>query len=48
MRIRNSSATFGVMTRFLHWVTALLVFLAIGVGYWIANAEISFSTLRYF
>lgn len=48
MRIRNSSASFGAMTRFLHWVTALLVFLAIGVGYWIANAEISFSALRYF
>ncbi|MEL6239857.1 MAG: cytochrome b [Pseudomonadota bacterium] len=36
------------MTRFLHWVTALLVFLAVGIGYWIANAELSFSALKYF
>ncbi|SPH17274.1 Cytochrome b561 [Defluviimonas aquaemixtae] len=48
MSLRNTSNAFGVVTRALHWVTAVLVLLALALGTWIANMEITLSALKYF
>lgn len=48
MALRNTSDTFGFVTRALHWVTALLVLTAIPIGLWIANAEFSLAILPFF
>lgn len=48
MGFRNSSNGFGLVTRILHWVTAMLVLVAIALGYWITNTEISLASLKYF
>lgn len=48
MHLRNSPNRFGLVTRGLHWATALLVLAATGVGYWLANTEFSLSLLKYY
>lgn len=48
MAVRNSADTFGVVTRVLHWVTALAVLVALPMGVWISEMEVSLSALKYF
>ncbi len=48
MALRNSADRFGLVTKSLHWVTALLVLSAIPMGLWIASAEVSLAILPYF
>lgn len=46
--LRNTAGSFGWLSRGLHWTTALLVIAAIGLGLFIARAEISLGTLWLF
>ena len=48
MHLRNASDRFGIVTRALHWASALLVLAALTMGYWIANAEFSLALLKYY
>ena len=48
MSLRNNPNGFGVVSRTLHWVTAVLVLVALLLGNWIASMDISLSTLKYF
>lgn len=48
MAARNSADDFGAVTRVLHWVTALAVLVALPMGVWISNMEVSLSALKYF
>ncbi len=48
MPVRNGDTRFGVMTIALHWLTAALVLVALPIGLWLAEAEISLATLKYF
>lgn len=48
MGLRNSKARFGWATITLHWLTAALVLTALPLGLWLARAEISLTTIKYF
>lgn len=48
MPLRNSPHHFGILTRAVHWLSAFLVLAAIGLGFFISNAEFSLSLLKYF
>ena len=48
MGLCNSATEFGTVTRVLHWVTAVLVLLALALGYWIASMDVTLSVLKYF
>lgn len=48
MSFRNSEARFGWATIALHWLTAVLVLTALPLGLWLARAEISITTIKYF
>lgn len=48
MGLRNTAATFGWLTRGLHWLTAALVLAAVPLGLWIARMEPSLAALRYY
>ena len=48
MGTRNSSASFGLVTRVLHWVTASVVLVALPLGVWISEMEVSLAALKYF
>ena len=37
MRIRNNTESFGLVTKFLHWATALLIIGLIGLGYYMVG-----------
>lgn len=46
--MRNTEDAFGLVTRILHWVTTLAVLVALPVGVWISEMEVSLSALKYF
>lgn len=48
MAATNGAATFGWVTRALHWLTALIVLSALPLGLWIARMEPSLAAIRYF
>jgi len=48
MRLANTQTTFGAVTRAIHWVTAAVVLVALPMGLWLANSEISLSMLKYY
>ncbi|MEX0309223.1 MAG: cytochrome b [Tateyamaria sp.] len=48
MALGNTSSSFGIITRLLHWATALAVLIALPMGIWLANSEVSLSMLKYF
>ena len=46
--VRNSPSTYGGLTRFLHWATALAVLTALPLGVWISEMELSLDAIKYF
>ena len=48
MAARNSSESFGWVTRGLHWVTVLFVLAALPLGLWIARMDVTFAAIKYF
>ena len=48
MAFRNTSTSFGSVTRALHWLMVILVFAALVLGNRIANMEMSLSALKFF
>ena len=48
MAARNTSESFGSVTRVLHWVTAIAVLAALPLGVWISEMEVSLVSLKYF
>ena len=48
MAARNTSESFGWVTRVLHWVTAIAVLAALPLGMWISEMEVSLASLKYF
>lgn len=48
MAARNDERRFGWITRALHWLTALTIFVALPLGLWIAEMEPSLAALKYF
>ncbi len=48
MPARNAEASFGWVTRALHWVTALAVLVALPIGVWISEMQVSLEALKYF
>ncbi len=48
MAARNTSESFGWVTRALHWVTAFAVLVALPLGVWISEMEVSLAALKYF
>lgn len=48
MAARNDEASFGWVTKLLHWATALGVLIALPMGLWLSEAEFSLSTIKFF
>lgn len=48
MGLANTQAAFGAVTRAIHWATAAVVLVALPMGLWLANSEISLSMLKYY
>ncbi len=48
MAARNTSESFGWITRGLHWMTALFVLAALPLGLWIARMDVTFAAIKYF
>ena len=48
MALMNSDIGYGVITRLLHWTTALAVLSALPLGIWISEMEVSLASLKYF
>ena len=48
MALRNSQTGFGLVTRVVHWATALAVLSALPLGLWISEMEVSLASLKYF
>ncbi len=48
MALKNTSVGYGLVTRLLHWITAVLVLGALPFGAYIARMEVSFENLKYF
>ncbi len=48
MALRNSPGSYGLLTRALHWLTALLVLTALPFGAYIARMEVTLDSLKYF
>ena len=48
MALRNTIVGYGVVTRGLHWATALAVLGALPLGLWISEMQVSLAALKYF
>ena len=48
MPARNTPASYGWVTRALHWIVALLVFGALAFGTWLAESEPSLAKIPYY
>ena len=48
MAARNSSTSYGSISRVLHWSTAAVVLTALLLGIWISEMEVSLASIRYF
>lgn len=48
MGLANTATRFGIVTRVLHWATAAGVLVALAMGLWLANSEITLSMLKYY
>ena len=48
MALRNTPGSYGLLTRAMHWLTALLVLTALPFGAYIARMEVTLDSLKYF
>ncbi len=48
MAARNGPESFGWVTRAIHWITALAVLIALPLGVWISEMEVSLAALKFF
>jgi cytochrome b561 len=48
MALRNTPGSYGLLTRSLHWLTALLVLTARPFGAYVARMEVTLDSLKYF
>ena len=48
MALGNSQEGYGLVTRALHWATALAVLSALPLGIWISEMQVSLASLKYF
>ena len=48
MPLRNTPETYGLLTRAVHWLMALLVLIALPFGAYVARMEVSFDTLKFY